>query len=63
MVADITRFPFADASFDCVTCSYVPEHVPEMGVALAEPSRAMLPGTRMHKAFRAGGVRVELAKE
>ena len=29
VVADLTRLPFADASFDCVTCGYVLEHLPD----------------------------------
>ena len=39
VVADLTRLPFADASFDCVTCGYVLEHLPDarVGLAGAEP--------------------------
>ncbi len=33
VVADLTRLPFADASFDCVTCGYVLEHLPDARVA------------------------------
>jgi len=29
LVADLTRLPFADNSFDCVTCGYVLEHLPD----------------------------------
>src|SRR6478672_10074394 len=29
VVADVTSLPFADASFDGITCGYVLEHVPE----------------------------------
>ena len=29
VVADLTRLPFADGSFDCVTCGYVLEHLPD----------------------------------
>ena len=47
LVADLTRLPFADASFDCVTCGYVLEHLPEPSVGLAELSRVMMPGARM----------------
>jgi ubiquinone/menaquinone biosynthesis C-methylase UbiE len=47
VVADVTRLPFADASFDCVTCGYVLEHLPDARVGLAELSRVMLPGARM----------------
>ena len=44
VVADLTRLPFADGSFDCVTCGYVLEHLPDARVGLAELSRVMLPG-------------------
>jgi len=47
VVADITRLPFADASFDCVTCGYVLEHLPDARLGLAELSRVMMPGARM----------------
>ena len=41
VVADLTRLPFADASFDCVTCGYVLEHLPDARLGLAELSRVM----------------------
>ncbi len=111
VVADLTRLPFADASFDCVTCGYVLEHVPDPRLGLSELSRVMMPGarmlllttednfsgawtsrlwccrtynrrellrtceqlglawekelwfTRMHKAFRAGGICVHIVKQ
>jgi ubiquinone/menaquinone biosynthesis C-methylase UbiE len=47
VVADLTRLPFADGSFDCITCGYVLEHLPDARVGLAELSRVMLPGARM----------------
>jgi ubiquinone/menaquinone biosynthesis C-methylase UbiE len=47
VVADLTRLPFADRSFDCVTCGYVLEHLPDARLGLAELSRVMLPGARM----------------
>jgi ubiquinone/menaquinone biosynthesis C-methylase UbiE len=47
VVADITRLPFPDASFDCVTCGYVLEHIPDPRMGLAELSRVMIPGSRM----------------
>jgi SAM-dependent methyltransferase len=47
VVADMTRLPFLDASFDCVTCGYVLEHVPDARMALSELSRVMMPGARM----------------
>lgn len=111
LVADVTRLPFADGSFDCVTCGYVIEHLPDAKIGLAELARVMMPGarmllltsedtfggawtsrfwccrtynrrelrevchdlglawkeelwfTRMHKAFRAGGICVEIEKQ
>ncbi len=47
IVADIARLPFADASFDCVTCGYVLEHLPDPRLGLAELARVMMPGARM----------------
>ena len=47
VVADITRLPFPDRSFDCVTCGYVLEHVPDPRLGLSELSRVMMPGARM----------------
>jgi ubiquinone/menaquinone biosynthesis C-methylase UbiE len=47
LVADLTRLPFADESFDCVTCGYVLEHVPDARTGLAELCRVMQPGARM----------------
>ena len=47
VVADLTRLPFADASFDCVTCGYVLEHLPDARVGLSELSRVLVPGGRM----------------
>jgi ubiquinone/menaquinone biosynthesis C-methylase UbiE len=47
LVADVTRLPLADASFDCVTCGYVLEHVPDPQAGLSEISRVMKPGARM----------------
>lgn len=47
VAADITRLPFADGSFDCITCGYVLEHVPDPRNGLAELARVMTPGARM----------------
>jgi len=47
VVADMTRLPFDDESFDCVTCGYVLEHLPNARVGLSELSRVMKPGARM----------------
>ena len=47
VAADLTNLPFADASFDCITCGYVIEHLPDVRVGLAELARVMSPGGRM----------------
>lgn len=47
LVADVTRLPFADGAFDCVTCGYVIEHLPDARVGLAELARVMMSGARM----------------
>lgn len=47
LVADMCRLPFADAVFDCVTCGYVLEHVPDPRMGLSELARVMMPGAKM----------------
>jgi SAM-dependent methyltransferase len=47
VVADLTRLPFPSETFDCVTCGYVLEHVPDAKIGLGELSRVMVPGARM----------------
>jgi ubiquinone/menaquinone biosynthesis C-methylase UbiE len=47
VAADLTRLPFADSSFDCLTCGYVLEHLPDARAGLAELSRVLSPGGRM----------------
>jgi ubiquinone/menaquinone biosynthesis C-methylase UbiE len=47
VVADLSHLPFADGSFDCVTCGYVLEYVPHPRTGLAELSRVMRPGGRL----------------
>jgi ubiquinone/menaquinone biosynthesis C-methylase UbiE len=43
MKADIRKLPFAAASFDCVICSEVLEHIPEHNEALKELVRVLKP--------------------
>lgn len=47
VVADISVLPFADESFDCITCGYVLEHLPDARLGLKELSRVMQPGGRL----------------
>jgi ubiquinone/menaquinone biosynthesis C-methylase UbiE len=47
VVGDLTRLPFADGSFDGVTCGYVLEHLPDPEIGLGELARVMVPGARM----------------
>jgi SAM-dependent methyltransferase len=47
LVADLSRLPFPDASFDCITCGYVLEHLPDARTGLAELARVMVPGGKM----------------
>ncbi|MBN1853726.1 MAG: class I SAM-dependent methyltransferase [Pirellulales bacterium] len=47
ITADITRLPFQESVFDCVTCGYVLEHLPDPEAGLAEIARVMQPGGRM----------------
>jgi ubiquinone/menaquinone biosynthesis C-methylase UbiE len=47
LVADLSRLPFADGSFDCVTCGYVLEHLPDPRLGLTELARVLMPGGRM----------------
>lgn len=47
VTADMTRLPFADASFDTVTCGYVLEHLPDPRPGLNELARVLVPGGRL----------------
>lgn len=47
LAADLSSLPFADNSFDCITCGYVLEHLPEAHVGLGELARVLMPGGRM----------------
>lgn len=42
-IADINRLPFADASFDCIICSEVLEHIPDHQNAIKELDRILKP--------------------
>lgn len=47
VVADMARLPFADGSFDTVTCGYVLEYVPDPRIGLREFARVLRPGGRI----------------
>lgn len=47
VTADLTMLPFQDAAFDCVTCGYVLEHLPDPRPGLTELARVLEPGGRM----------------
>jgi ubiquinone/menaquinone biosynthesis C-methylase UbiE len=47
VTADLSALPFADGSFDGVTCGYVLEHLPDPQIGLAELARVMKRGGRM----------------
>ncbi|MFK7818596.1 MAG: class I SAM-dependent methyltransferase [Planctomycetaceae bacterium] len=44
ITADMTRLPFADESFDCITCGWVIEHLPDPAPGLSEFERVLQPG-------------------
>lgn len=46
-LADVTRLPYADASFDISLASQVYEYVPEIDAALKELARVIRPGGRV----------------
>jgi ubiquinone/menaquinone biosynthesis C-methylase UbiE len=47
MAADLASLPFADCTFDGITCGYVLEHLPDPRPGLAEMARVLVPGGRM----------------
>jgi SAM-dependent methyltransferase len=46
-VADLTRLPYADASFDAVVCGWVLEHLPDPRPGLKELARVLQPGGKL----------------
>lgn len=47
VTADLSSLPFADESFDGITCGYVLEHLPDPRMGLAELARVLKKGGRM----------------
>ena len=46
-VADLTRLPYADNTFDAVVCGWVLEHLPDPIPGLKELARVMAPGGKL----------------
>ncbi len=46
-VADLTRLPYANASFDAVVCGWVLEHLPDPRPGLRELARVLEPGGQL----------------
>jgi SAM-dependent methyltransferase len=46
-VADLTRLPYADASFDAIVCGWVLEHLPDPRPGLGELARVLQPGGKL----------------
>lgn len=46
-VADLTRLPYADSSFDAVVCGWVLEHLPDPQPGLRELARVLQPGGKL----------------
>lgn len=47
VTCDMTRLPFADETFDCVTCGWVLEHLPDPRPGLGELARVMQPDGKL----------------
>lgn len=47
VTGDLTQLPFANDSFDCITCGWVIEHLPDPRPGLRELSRVLQPGGRL----------------
>src|SRR5260221_11240457 len=46
-VADLTRLPYADGTFDAIVCGWVLEHLPDPVPGLRELARVMSPGGKL----------------
>jgi len=44
VTADMANMPFSDSAFDCVTCGWVIEHLPDPRPGLTELGRVLKPG-------------------
>lgn len=44
LASDLTQLPFMDNTFDCITCGWVIEHLPDPRPGLRELSRVLQPG-------------------
>ena len=47
VLGDLKQLPFADASFDCITCGYALEHLSDARSGLAELARVLRVGGRL----------------
>jgi ubiquinone/menaquinone biosynthesis C-methylase UbiE len=47
VAADLTRLPYADATFDAVVCGWVLEHLPDPRPGLHELARVLRPGGKL----------------
>jgi ubiquinone/menaquinone biosynthesis C-methylase UbiE len=47
VVADLTRLPYADGTFDAIVCGWVLEHLPDPLPGLRQLARVMAPGGKL----------------
>jgi ubiquinone/menaquinone biosynthesis C-methylase UbiE len=47
VAADLTRLPYADATFDAIVCGWVLEHLPDPRPGLLELARVLKPGGKL----------------